>query len=187
MFNLSSSFQEQGFGAWEQGLEGLPPSKVRIRETEPTKPDGRWMQWMQASCESTYIQSVEYNLSTIEQQLILLAEIADYPVGFCFALAGRTLSDPLFIQLVAVVPLARRRGVGLALLSAAAGHEPHRSIAMATLDDNVPARNLNERFAKSIGGNLHRVPIRRYRQTDLGFAQGERHHPWIVDRPQQAE
>lgn len=145
------------------------------------------MRWMQADCESTYIQSVEYNVSKIGQQLVLLAEIADYPVGFCCVLEGRTNSDPLFIQLVAVVPFARRRGVGLALLSAAAGWQPQRNIAMATLDDNVAARRLNEHFAQSIGGNIQRVPVSRFRPSDLGFAPGEKHRPWMIDRQQEAD
>ena len=165
----------------------LPLSHVTIREAVPTVQDGRWIRWVQADCESTNIQTVEYNMSKIEQQVLLLAEIAEIPVGFCCALVGRTDSDPLFIQLVAVVPLARRRGAGLALLSAAAEREPQRSIAMATLDDNDAARRLNEHFAKSMGANIRRVPARRYRRTDLGFAQGERHRPWIIECPQEAD
>ncbi|WP_432245732.1 GNAT family N-acetyltransferase [Arthrobacter sp. G.S.26] len=185
MFNPDSPYSEPGFGAWKQVLEALPLSEVLIREAEPTAQDGRWMRWMQADCESTNIHSVEDNVSKIGQQLVLLAEIVDYPVGFCCVLAGRTDSDPLFIQLVAVVPSARRRGVGLALLSSAADWQPERNIAMATLDDNVDARRLNERFAQSIGKNIRRVPVRRFRPSDLGLARGERHHPWLIDRRQQ--
>ena len=187
MFNPYSPYHEPGFGAWKQGLGALPSSEVVIREAEQTAQDGRWMRWMQADCESTNIQSVEYNVSKIERQLVLLAEIADYPVGFCCVLAGRTNSDPLFIQLVAVVPAARQRGVGLALLSAAAVRQPQRNIAMATLDDNVAARRLNERFAQSIRGNIQRVPVRRFRPSDLGFAQGEHHRPWMIDRQHEAD
>ena len=137
MFNIDSPYAESGFDAWKQGLEALPSSEVLIRNAEQTEQDGRWMRWMQADCESTNIHSAEDNASKIGQQHVLLAEIAAYPVGFCCVHAGRTNSDPLFIQLVAVVPSARRRGVGLALLSAAAGLQPQRNIAMATLDDNV--------------------------------------------------
>jgi GNAT superfamily N-acetyltransferase len=182
MFNPLSPYQEPGFGAWKQALEALPQSEVLIREADQTAQDGRWIRWMQADCESTYIQSVEYNVSKIRQQLVLLAEINDYPVGFCCVLAGRTNSDPLFIQLVAVVPFARRRGVGTALLGAAAGWQPQRNIAMATLDDNIAARKLNERFAQSIGGKIQRIPVSRFRPSDLGFARGERHRPWMIDR-----
>jgi len=182
VFDLSSPYQEPGFGIWKRRLKSLSVSEIRVREAKPTAEDGRWMRWMQADGESTYIHSVEYNVLKIEQQLVLVAEIADDPVGFCNALVGRTKSDPLFIQLVAVVPSARRRGVGLALLSAAAAREPLRDIAMATLDDNLAARSLNERFAKSIGGEIRSVPPRRYRRTDLGFANGESHHAWVVER-----
>lgn len=146
--------------------------------------DGRWMRWVQADCESTNIQEAEYNASEIEQQLVLMTEIAGHPVGCCTALVGATDADPLFIQPVAVVPLARRRGAGTALLNAAARREPRRSIAMATLNDNDAARGLNERFAKSMGATIRRVPVRRCRRTDLGFAPGELHRPWIVERPQ---
>lgn len=187
MFDLSSPYREPGFAAWKQGLETLPPSEVYIRQAEQTDQDGRWMRWMQADCESTYIQSVEYNVSKIRQQLVLLAEIADYPVGFCNVLAGRTNSDPLFIQLVAVVPSARRQGVGFALLSAAAEWQPKRNIAMAVLDDNLDAQRLNERLAQSIGGNLQRVPVRRFRPSDLGFSPGERHRPWLIERQLEAD
>lgn len=182
-----SPYVEPGFDAWKQGLEALPPSEVLIREAEQTAQDGRWMRWMQADCESINIHSVEDNVSKIGQQLVLLAEIADYPVGFCCVLAGRTDSDPLFIQLVAVVPSARRRGVGFALLSSAAGWQPQRNLAMATLDDNVDAQRLNERFAKSIGANIQRIPVNRFRPSDLGFARGERHRPWMIDRQQEAD
>jgi GNAT superfamily N-acetyltransferase len=187
VFDFTLPCQEPGFGAWKEQLGALPLSHVTIRAAEPTVQDGRWIRWVQADCESTNIQTVEYNMSKIEQRVVLLAEIAEHPVGFCCALVGRTDSDPLFIQLVAVVPLARRRGAGLALLSAASEREPQRSIAMATLDDNNAARRLNEHFAKSMGANIRRVPVRQYRRTDLGFAQGERHRPWIIECPQEAD
>lgn len=182
MFNSTSPYQEIGFAAWKAQVAALPPSEVRIRKAEPTVQDGRWMRWVQADCESTYIQSVEYNVSKIEHQLVLLAEIAGHPVGFCSALVGPTGADPLFIQLVAVVPLARRRGAGLALLRGVAERESQRSIAMATLDDNDAVLGLNEYFAKSMGANIRRVPLRRYRRTDLGIARGERHRLWVIER-----
>lgn len=186
MLNPYSPYAEPGFDAWKEALQALSPSEVSIRKAAPTAQDGRWMRWMQADCESTNIHSAEDNVSKIAQQHVWLAEIADYPVGFCCVLAGQTDSAPLFIQLVAVVPSARRRGVGLALLSAAARWQPQRNIAMATLDDNVDARRLNECFAQSIGGNIQRVPISRFRPSDLGFVRGERHRPWLIDRQQEA-
>lgn len=187
VFGSSSPYEEPRFGAWKQKIEDSPAAAVRSRAAEPTVEDGRWIRWIQADCESTNIQSVEYNLSKIQQQLVFLAEIADQPVGFCWALVGRANSDPLFIQLVAVVPAARRRGAGLALLSAAAAREPERSIAVATLDDNLAAHNLNNSFAKSISAEIQRVPVRRYRRTDLGFAEGERHRPWLIERALDAD
>ncbi|MFJ6272126.1 GNAT family N-acetyltransferase [Pseudarthrobacter oxydans] len=187
MFNPYSPYHEPGFGTWKQGVEALPPSEVLIREAERTEQDGRWMRWMQASCESTNIHSVEDNVSRIGQQFVLLAEIADHPVGFCCVLAGRTNSDPLFIQLVTVVPFVRRRGVGIALLNAAAEWQPQRNIAMATLDENVAAQRLNERLAQSIGGNIQRVPAGRFRPSDLGYSRGERHRPWMINRPQETD
>jgi len=54
---------------------------------------------------------------------------------------------------------------------------------MATLDDNTAAHNLNERFSESIGGKIHRVPLRTLWRTDLGFAEGEKHRPWLIERP----
>lgn len=183
MFNPFSPYQEPGFNEWKQELEVLPPEEVSIREAEPTLQDGRWMRWIQAVCESTFIQSLEDNVSKIRQYQVLLAEVADQPVGFCCVFAGRTEFDPLFIQLVAVVPTARKRGVGLALLLTAARWQPHRNIAMAILDENIAAQRLNERLAQSIGGTLRRVPVKRFRRSDLGFAQGERHRPWLIERP----
>ncbi len=140
------------------------------------------MSWVQAECESTYIQSVEYNVSKIEQQFVLLARIGEQPVGFSLVFIGPEESDPLFIQLVAVVPAARRRGVALALLSRVAERAPERNIALATLDNNVGALALNDHFAKSIGASIRRVPVSMYRRSHLGFAQSESHRPWIIER-----
>ncbi len=182
MFDLVFPYQEPGFDVWKESLLSLGGSEIRVRDAEVTAQDGQWMRWVQADCEGIYIHSVEDNVLKIGKQLVLLAEIEGHPVGYCRALVGRTKSDPLFIQLVAVVPSARRRGVGLALLSTAACREPERNIAMATLDDNPAARSLNERLAASIGGDIQRVPLRRFRRSDLGFGEGERHRPWIIDR-----
>ncbi|WP_407933046.1 GNAT family N-acetyltransferase [Herbiconiux daphne] len=141
------------------------------------------MRWIQAACESTYIHSVEGNRLTIRDQLVLLAEIEGTPVGFCLSLIGRTKPDPLFVQLVAVVPWARRRGAGLSLLCATAALEPQCNIALATLDDNIAALALNSRLAESMGANITRVPLRRYRRSDLESARSERHRPWVIEPP----
>jgi GNAT superfamily N-acetyltransferase len=183
VFDFSSPYRDPGFDTWKEQLDSLPPSGVSVREAEPTIDDGNWMRWIQADCESTFIHGADENVSKIKKQLVLVAEIEGHPVGFCLALVGRTDSLPLFIQLVAVVPSARRRGAGLAMLSAAAGREPRRNIAMATLDDNTAAHNLNEHFSKSIGGKIHRVPVRTFWRTELGFAEGEKHRPWLIERP----
>ena len=140
------------------------------------------MRWVQAECESTTIQGVAFNVSTIEKKIVFLAEISDCTVGFCIALAGRTDSAPMFVQLVAIVPQARRRGAGFALLHAVASTEPHHDIVAATLDGNTAARALNERFAASLGASIRRVPIRSFRPSEMGFAPGENHRPWLIER-----
>lgn len=187
MLNFYSPYRETGFDAWKQKLELLQSSEVFIRQAEPKREDGQWIRWIQADCESTTIRSLEDNISTIRQQLVLLAEIDGCPVGFCRALVGRNDADPLFVQLIAVVPSARRQGAGIALLREASKRQPKRNIAMAVLDDNVNAQRLNECFAHSIGGELQRVNVRRYRRSDLGIAQGERHRPWLIERPLKAD
>jgi len=183
---IQSPYEEPGYVSWQDRLAALSSSDVTIRMATPTAEDGKWMRWMQADSESAYIHGVEDNVTQIGKQLVFFAEISNQPVGFCRAVAGRTDSDPIFIQLVAVVPLARRRGVGRALLFAAAEREPRRDIAMATLDTNDAARRLNETFAVLIGATIRRVPKRQYRRTDLGFAEGELHRTWIIERPEAA-
>ncbi|MEV7663630.1 hypothetical protein [Paenarthrobacter sp. NPDC089316] len=78
--------------------------------------------------------------------------------------------------------LLMSRYIGLALLLTAARWQPHRNIAMATLDENIAAQRLNERLAQSIGGTIRRVPVKRFRRSDLGFAQGERHRPCLIEQ-----
>ncbi|MGL3808150.1 GNAT family N-acetyltransferase [Paeniglutamicibacter sp. R2-26] len=122
------------------------------------------------------------NASKITEQLVLLAEIDGVHVGFCVSAPGLQDSDPLFIQVVAVAPEAQRRGVGLALLTAAAKREPRRDIALATQDDNVAARSLNEQFAKSIGASIRRVRLGTYRDGDLGIRRGLGYRAWVIQR-----
>lgn len=187
MFNPFSPQHEPGFGPWKQGIENLPSTAVLVREADQADEDGLWMRWIQAECESTYIHSVEENVSKIDRQFVLLAELAGHPVGFCCAVEGRSNSDPLFIQLVAVVPSARQRGVGLALLCVAAAAHSQRNVAMAALDDNIAAQRLNRRLAQSIGAKIQRVPVNRFRKSDLGVASGEHHRPWMIDRQSKAD
>lgn len=129
-----------------------------------------------------FIQSVSDNVSTIRKKLVLLAEFANHPVGFCVAAIGRYAPDHLFIQRVAVDPLARRRGAGLALLSAAARDRPDKHIAGATLDDDASTHALNQKLATSLGENLVVTPRRRFTRTDLSLAAGEAHRPWVITR-----
>ncbi|APF32854.1 hypothetical protein BO218_00455 [Microbacterium paludicola] len=143
------------------------------------------MWWIQADSESANIHDVANNVERIRQKIVVLAEVGGCPVGFCEAARGRSLADPLFIQMVAVVPSARRRGAALALLHAAASVEPYRDIAGATLDENLAARSLNERFATSLDASIQRVPLRSFRRSDLGFGPGEKHRPWLIRRAAQ--
>lgn len=185
MSNPFSPYNEPAFVAWKAGVQALPSSEVLIRNADQTEPDGRSMRWIQMSCESSNIHSVEGNVSRIRRQFVLLAEIAGHPVGFCCAITGRTSSDPLFIQLVTVVPSVQKQGVGSALLSAIAHWQPHHDIAMATMDTNLAAYKFNERLARSIGGTIQSVPRNRFRPTDLGITRDEKHRPWLITRPQE--
>jgi GNAT superfamily N-acetyltransferase len=182
VLGFTTPWEEPGFVAWKGRLRSLPRSGLSVRTAVPTPEDGRWLRWMQADCESLFIHSIDDNVSRIDRELVSIAEIDADPVGFCIALVGPTESDPLFLQQVAVVPLARRRGAGLALLKAVGERAPRRDIAMATLDENEAAHALNEKLAKSIGASIRRVPLRQYRRSQLGFAQGERHRPWLIER-----
>ncbi|MGP5015722.1 GNAT family N-acetyltransferase [Glutamicibacter ardleyensis] len=88
----------------------------------------------------------------------------------------------MFIQIVAVVPEARGRGIGLALLTAAADREPRRNIALATQDDNFAVRSLNAKFEKSIDASIGRVRLDTYRDSDLGIQRGKDYRPWVIQR-----
>jgi MFS family permease len=35
--------------------------------------------------------------------------------------------------------------------------------------------------------NIQRVPVSRFRPSDLGFAPGEHHRPWMIDCQQEAD
>ncbi|OZD39002.1 hypothetical protein CH252_31060 [Rhodococcus sp. 06-1477-1B] len=181
-----SPWEEPGFDQWQGELKTIDAVGVRVRLAEPVPEDGKWMRWMQADSESATIQSVEFNVASITTKTVFLADVGGWPVGFCRAVAGRSLSDPLFVQMIAVVPAARRRGVGLALLAAAASSQPDRDVVMATLDDNTAARAMNERFARSLGLEIRRVPIRSYRRSEMGLGPGEKHRPWLIERGAEA-
>jgi GNAT superfamily N-acetyltransferase len=168
---------------WKKRLKTLSSSAFSIREATAVAQDGRRMQDLQGECSPISIQSVRENTATISEQLVLLAEIDRVHVGFCVSSPGFRDPDPMFIQIVAVAPDAQRRGVGLALLSAAAEREPRRDIVLATQDDNFAARSLNDQFAKSIGADIRRVNLKTYRKIDLGIPRGLGYRAWVIQRP----
>lgn len=170
------------FVGWKKRLATLSSSEVSIRVANSDPQDGRRMTDLQVLCAPISVQSVKKNASTISERLVLLAEIDGVHVGFCLSSSGPQDSDPLFIQVVAVAPDAQRRGIGLALLTAAADREPRRDIALATQDDNVAARSLNERFAKSIGASIRKVNLQTYRDSDLGIRRGLGYRAWVIQR-----
>ena len=168
---------------WRHRLGTLSSSEVSIREATAVGQDGRRVWDLQVECSPITVRSVRENVSMIAEQLVLLAEIDEVHVGFCVSFPGIKDSDPLFVQVVGVTPAALRRGVGLALLTAAAEREPGRDIALATQDENVAARALNDRFANSIGASILRVRLGTYRDRDLGITRGLGYRAWVIQRP----
>lgn len=182
MFEGPLPYGDPAFQAWQQQLRDLRPEAPHVRIAMPTAQDGQSMRWLQMTSESMYIHSVGENISTITKKLVLLAEIAGYPVGFCVAAVGRYAPDYLFIQRAAVDPVVRRRGAGVALLRAAAREMPSKNIAGATLEDDTATRALNQKLAVSLGAAVQIVPSRRFTRTDLSLAEGENHRSWVIDR-----
>ncbi|WP_368483029.1 GNAT family N-acetyltransferase [Microbacterium sp. RURRCA19A] len=140
------------------------------------------MRWIQAECEELFIQSVTENARQIANRLVFLAEVDDCPVGLCVSSVGRYNSEHLFIQRVGVVPPARRRGAGIALLSAAANEVPGMNIAGATAAGDEPAHALNRKLALRLSGNISNLRRGAFAPTDLGIVRGEPHIPWVIDR-----
>lgn len=171
------------FRRWATRVPAISSSAVLIREASAVPLNGRRMKDLQFVCSPISVRSVRENVSTIVERLVLMAEIDDIHVGFCVASPGVEDSDPLFLQVVAVAPDVQGRGVGLALLTAAAQREPRRDIVLATQDDNVAARSLNEKLAKSIGARIRKVSLRNYRDSDLGIQRGLGYRAWIIQRP----
>ena len=168
---------------WKRRLAKLSSSVVSIREAAATPQDGRRVWDLQLMCSPITPRSVRDNVSMITERTVLLAEIGHVHVGFCASFAGPSETDPIFVQLVGVVTEAQRLGVGLALLTAAAERDPLRDIAMATLDENIQARALNDRFASSIGATIRRVPRGTYPDRHLGIRRGDGYRAWIIRRP----
>jgi GNAT superfamily N-acetyltransferase len=171
------------FLSWVTRVQAMSSSAVSIREATAVPLDGRRMKDLQFVCSPISVQSVRENVSTIGERRVLIAEIGDVHVGFCVSSPGVEESDPLFLQVVAVAPPAQGRGVGLALLTAAAQREPRRDIALATQYDNVAARSLNEKLAKSIGARIRKVSLSNYRDSDFGIQRGLGYRAWVIQRP----
>ena len=167
---------------WSSRLAALTSSRVSIREARKVAQDGRRLVDLQVACPPISVSSVRKNAKTIAERLVLIAEIDEVHVGFCVSSVGPNEHDPLFVQLVGVVPAAQRRGVGLALLTSAAGREPQRDIALATQDDNAAARAMNKRFAASIGADIQRVRSGTYPNSDLGIPTGMGYRAWLIQR-----
>lgn len=182
MPNPFSPYNDPAFVAWKAEVEALQVSEISVRRARQTEADGLSMRWLQMTCESSSIRSVEYDLARIREQFVLLAEIDGHTVGFCCALTGQTTTDPVFIQLVTVTPSLHGRGVGSALVGKVAQWQPQRDIAMAVLDTNIAAQRLNERLARSMNGKLQRVPRIRFRPKDLGIHSDEKHRYWLISR-----
>jgi len=178
--------QDPEFLRWSTQLEALSAAVVSIREANQTAEDGRRMKDLQVVCCPISVRSVRENVSTIIERQVHIAEIDGVHVGFCVSSQGPKDSDPLFFQIVAVAPVApdaQRRGVGLSMFGAATAREPLRDIALATQDDNIAARSLNEKFARTIGATIQRVTLGTYRDRDLGIQRGLGYRAWIVRRP----
>jgi ribosomal protein S18 acetylase RimI-like enzyme len=168
---------------WHHRLGTLSSSEVSIRDAQAVGQDGRRLWDLQLECSPITVRSVRDNVLMIAERRVLLAEIDEVHVGFCVSFSGPKGSDPLFIQLVGVAPAAQRRGVGLALLTAVAERAPRQVTALATRDENVAARALNERFADSIGASIRRVRLGTYRDHDLGITRGLGYRAWEIHRP----
>lgn len=176
--------EDPRFRGWTSRVETLSSSSaVLIREAVAEGPDGRRMRDVQLVTERLPILEVKDNIPKIAERMVLLAEVDGVHVGFCVSSPGLQDIDPLFIREVGVVPDARGRGIGMALLSAAAEREPRRDIALATEDDNDEAQALNKKFARSIGANIHRVNLKTYRNSDLGISRGQGYRAWLIKRP----
>lgn len=167
---------------WLSQLKALPSEEVNIREAAPTGADARRMWDLQAVCVPLVPQTLSKNVSSIEERLVLIAAIENVHVGFCIALINQIPSDPVFIQVVAVAPPLRRRGIGLALLATAAERAPERNVAMATQDINFPARAMNERFADTLNARIDRVRLGIYKDADLAIRRGQGYRPWLIQR-----
>lgn len=167
---------------WVEQLRALSTSEVSIRRAAPTGEDGLRVRDIQILCAPITVLPVSKNVTTIAAETVLLAQIDDVHVGYCHIASVRRDSAPMFVRVVAVTPAAQRRGVGLALLTTAAGLQPRHDIALATQDGNAAARAMNEKFAELIGASIRRVSLGTYRNSDLGIRRGDGYRVWLIER-----
>lgn len=174
---------DQRFSCWQEKLRTLTSSQVSIRAAAPTPEDARRMWDIQLACEPITVLSLEENTQTIHDRLTFFAEIDGVHVGLCIAVPEAKASDPLFVQVVAVVPTAQRRGIGRKLLAAAASEDAERDIVFATQENNQAARAMNARFASELGATIERVNMGVYPDRYLGIQRGQGYRVWKVKRP----
>lgn len=166
---------------WRAALRSLAGAPATLREALPTAADARRMRDIQLTCVPITPMPLRDNAATISEHRVLIAEIERVPVGFVLASLGPEPS-PLFVQVVAVVPEAQRRGIGLQLLSAAAALDPQRNIALATQETNLAAQAMNNRFAGSMAASIHRVNLGVYPDKYLGIRRGQGYRVWEITR-----
>jgi GNAT superfamily N-acetyltransferase len=156
---------------------------VAIRPAAPTGEEARRIWDLQLVCDPIVPRLIRENVSMITDHDVLIAEIDGIHVGFCVSMTSARAQDPLFIQIVGVAPSARRRGIGLALMMAAAQQAPERHIALATQDSNTAARGMNDRFAKLTRATIRRVPLGALPDHHLGINRGLGYRVWLIERP----
>ncbi|UUX59880.1 GNAT family N-acetyltransferase [Glutamicibacter halophytocola] len=166
---------------WCEALSTLSDAPASIREAVPTPADARRMRDMQLVCEPITPLGIRRNATTLSEDRVFIAEIERVPVGFALAAISEKHA-PLFMQVVAVVPQAQQRGIGLQLLRAATETEPDRNIALATQSTNFAAHAMNRRFAASIGASIQRVNLGVYPDSYLGISRGQGYRAWEIRR-----
>lgn len=174
--------QDQLFVLWMDGLKALSSCDILVREATATPQDGRSMKDLQVVSPPITVLSIRQNVLAVAKSLVLIAETKGVNVGYCVSLIGARDADPIFIQAVAVAPQAKRRGAGLALLTAAAERAPHRDVALAVQEDNVAAQALIRKFADSVGASVRKVTFKTYRKSDLGIGRTPGYRAWLIQR-----
>lgn len=139
------------------------------------------MRDIQLACAPITPLGLRRNATTISEDSVFIAEIDRVPVGFVLAALSERHA-PLFVQVVAVVPEAQRRGIGQKLLSAAVSVAPERNIVLATQETNVAAHAMNRKFAASIGASIHRLNLGVYPDDYLGIPRSLGYRAWEIKR-----